>query len=279
MITRFKITLFVFVITGFNCGALNAQTDEPQKVPERRRVQVDPVIATTEVFSIGAHLGLGLVQHSGTFKGLPGVPTCCPQYDGGSGVGPVLGLDISFPIAPSFRLLGRLSFQGLSGTFEAIEPTTIRIENEAVATAFRHEFSATLSMIALEPIVEWRFAGGFSAMVGGRVGYVTGGTYTQKEELGDKSIPYVYLNGRSIYSERSGNLQDMSALQFGAIIGARYYISVGNTVNVIPEIAYAPTFSQLRSDMEWGASSLRFGATVMLTILGKDVIASPVRPQ
>lgn len=277
-ISRILLSACLLGIVGATTS-LAQDDDEQLKTPERRRAQVDPAIALREVMSIGAHVGLGFVNHAATFSGLPGVPTCCPEFDGGSGTGIVAGLEAMLPIADDWRLMARVSFQGLGGTFETMEPTTIRMGNQAVETAFRHTFDATLSMLAIEPALEWRIAGGLGVVAGGRVGFVSGGTYKQTEELGDPSIPYVFLNGRAVFAERNGNLEDIASMQIGLLVALRYHLNVGGNVSIAPEVAYAPNFSDLRNDFAWKASSLRIGATMMLTIRGRDVMATPLTPR
>lgn len=277
-ITRFLLCACALCCLGVG-SALAQDDDEPMKTAERRRAQVDPTIAMREVLTIGAHVGLGFVDHSATFTGLPGVPTCCPEFNGGSGTGVVAGLEAMLPVADKWRLMARISFQGLSGTFETLEPTTIRMGNQAVETAFRHTFDATLSMVAIEPAIEWRVAGGLGVLAGARMGLVSGGTYTQTEELGDKTIPYVFLNGRDVYAEQNGNLTDIESMQIGLLVALRYHLDLGGNVSIAPEVAYAPNFSDLRSDFAWKASSFRVGATMMLTIRGRDVMATPLQPR
>lgn len=277
--TRFLLCACTLCCVGVANAYAQDDDEESMKTAERRRVQVDPAVAMREVLTVGAHLGLGVVDHAATFSGMPGVPTCCPEFNGGSGIGAIAGLEAMLPVADKWRLMARISFQGLSGTFETMEPTTIRMGNQAVETAFRHTFDATLSMVAIEPAVEWRITGGLGVLAGARVGFVSGGTYKQTEELADKSIPYVFMNGRDVYAERSGNLTDIESMQIGLLLALRYHLDLGGNFSVAPEVAYAPNVSDLRSDFSWKVSSIRVGATVMLTIRGRDVMATPLQPR
>ncbi|MBU3741081.1 MAG: hypothetical protein FGM24_02230 [Candidatus Kapabacteria bacterium] len=269
----FCALLCVTSVTAF------AQDDEEtSKLPTRRQAYIDPVVSNSEILSLGLHGGFGSTSHSGAFKGAPNVLSCCPEFSSGSGSGIVFGLDVSLPLTEKLRFLGRINLQGLGGAFEASESTTVRIGNQAVETSFLHTFDASLSMIALEPAVEYRL-GGLGIVAGLRVGILSGGTYKQVDELSDKSIPYTFPNGQQVFQNATGDLTDLSSMQIGALAGLRYHVGLSNNLSVVPEVMFAPNFTALNADRDWGVSSLRFGASVVLTLWGKNVIASPVMPK
>jgi hypothetical protein len=257
----------------------HAQDDEEtSKLPQRRQAYIDPTVSNKEILSIGLHGGIGLLQHSGEFSTVPSQPAGFHSFTGGSGTGIVAGIDLSLPLTNTLRFLGRVQFQGMNGTFDVLEPTTVRIGNEAQQTSFRHAFDASLSMIAIEPAVEYMMGG--VGLVGGlRVGIVSAGTYVQTQELQDKSINYVFPNGTTQYTNRTGDLEDMATVQFGMVAGIRYHIAAGSNLRIVPEVMYAPNFTSLNDAMQWSASSFRFGASIMLTLWGKNVIATPLTPR
>ena len=48
--------------------------------------QTEQFVSGTQ-FRFGGGIFSGLYFHSSSFAGLPGVPTCCPKYEQGTGIG------------------------------------------------------------------------------------------------------------------------------------------------------------------------------------------------
>lgn len=279
MSSLFRLLLCCCALTVWTSTATLAQDDEEtSKLPERRKAYIDPVVSNKEILTIGLHGGIGMTNHSGSFTGAPGQVSCCPEFSGGSGSGIIAGLETSLPLSDQLRLLGRISIQGVGGRFETSEPTTIRRGNEAVPTSFLHTFETQATMIAIEPAVEYRM-GGLGLVGGLRAGLVSSATYTQTEALSDKSLPYTFPNGKQEYLNVSGDLTTISSMQIGLLAGLRYHLALSENLSVIPEVMYAPNFTSLESDMGWGVNSFRVGATIALTLWGKNVIATPLMPK
>lgn len=272
------LTCCAVLLCVTSISALAQDDEETSKLPTRRQAFIDPVVSNTEILSLGLHGGFGMTSHTGAFRGAPSTVSCCPEFSSGSGSGLVFGLDVSLPLSDQLRLLGRINLQGLDGSFTTTEPTTVRIGNLPAETSFLHTFDASLSMIALEPALEYRL-GGLGIVAGLRLGILSGGTYKQVDELADKTIPYTFPNGEQVFQNESGDLTDLSTMQIGALAGVRYHVALGTNLSIVPEVMYAPNFSTLNADMDWGVSSLRVGASVVLTLWGKNVIASPVMPR
>src|SRR5690606_42069174 len=63
----------------------------------------------------------GPITHSTTLSSLPDVPSCCPGYDGGSGLYLAGGPSFEFSFTDRFALNARLLLDRYSGTLETEE--------------------------------------------------------------------------------------------------------------------------------------------------------------
>src|SRR5205807_4091111 len=82
--------------------------------------------------SFGIFTDLSYNRHSANFQGLPGVPSCCPRYESGTGTGPVLGGIYQLPLTPLFDLQLRAIYHSLSAMLSATETTDVLQNNQSV---------------------------------------------------------------------------------------------------------------------------------------------------
>lgn len=241
-----------------------------------------PVEKATSTWSLGAHGGTNISMHSASFSGLPGVPSCCPEYTSGSGGGFYAGLEADFPITPAVAFALRLGYASNGGTFEATEPTTVRINNAAVNTSFKHTLTTTTNYIMLEPAAEWRVAGGLGLVGGLRLGMLSSASYEQKETFTDPSLPYEYLNTNSATNNASsGTISQTNSMQFGLLIGARYHLPLNadHTFEIVPEAYYAPLFTQNVQNTSWSTSSIKLGLGLLYTFKIYAEESNPLAPR
>ena len=238
----------------------------------------DSVYVMKRTMSLGLVGGYSLDFHSATDMKLPEVPSCCPGYSGGTGGGFILGLSFGLPLGDDLNLLTRLTYHGSGVTMTTSEPTTVRIDNEAVPTTITHELQPTVNFISLEPAVEFML--GDLGLVGGvRLGTLLGATYDQREILAD-NIPYDFAGGTGVRNETSGDISGTSSFQFGLLLGARYHLPMNSdkTLELVPEIQFAPLFTSVLADQTWGVSSLRFMIGFDYHFTERSQTATPLAP-
>ena len=68
-----------------------------------------------------------LNQHYADFRALPGVPSCCPQFNTGTGNGLTLGGLFEFPFSNIIALQLRANFSSQNAILQKIEDDTISI--------------------------------------------------------------------------------------------------------------------------------------------------------
>ncbi|MCU0329675.1 MAG: hypothetical protein MUC47_01705 [Candidatus Kapabacteria bacterium] len=234
-------------------------------------------VVETRIGSVGAYAGGGLSLHSAAFSSLPGVPSCCPEYTGGSGSGLLFGIDGALPLSSSLDLSIRVGYQSSSVTMESGESVTIRQGNGTGTATFNHTLETVVSSFVLEPAVEWRF--GSLVLLGGlRFGLASSGTFDQQERLSGTN-EYTYTDGRLVNNARSGALSDVAGVTLGAVLGLRYHVHVSQTLDLMPEVAFAPTFTDNIANTTWTTSMLRAGIGIRYVIFSRQRETSPLTPR
>ncbi len=278
-----KISLVALTL-ALMCGSVSvsvAQETMSQPRPEPTKiVEPAPVTVDQRQFSVGLTGAYAITVNGTPGFTLPTVPTCCASYSSTSGTGVILGGVIELPLASKLELSARVLFQSASVTFATNEETTIRVANTVESTTLRHTLESSQGYVFVEPVLAYRIAGGLDVMAGLRIGTVLSATYSQDERLVDPTQPVRFEDGTTVRNATSGDLPNTSSVQAGALIGLRYMLpmNAAGTLQLVPEISYAPMFTNLVSDASWSVSPLRIGASILFSISKKVEEKSPLRP-
>lgn len=98
----------------------------------------------------GAFGNYNLNMYQADFRSFPGVPSCCPQYENGTGSGFTVGLLYELSLADQFRLALRAGYATRNGTMKRTEATVVAGNLPGI---FEHQVDATLADIGIEPLV------------------------------------------------------------------------------------------------------------------------------
>ena len=91
--------------------------------------------------AFGLFGALNLNVHTGNFIGVnfPQVPSCCPRYESGSGIGFTGGVFYDIPLSKDLVLAVRALYTDLSGTLKKDEPTWVTsTTGTTVSGTFEH---------------------------------------------------------------------------------------------------------------------------------------------
>lgn len=286
MKTRTTTSLAVlgaFVVFSLSLQAQEAQTrpDEVKEPPSPPVTESQPAFTMKPMIRFGLGANFDLANHAASNLTLPGVPTCCTGFNGVSSGGFALSGEMGLPIDDRLDILVKLTYMTTSSTMTEDEVTTVRSGNEAVATPFRHTLESDLGFLMLEPGVEWRPTLHVGLVGGLRVGTLMGATYRQEERIVDESLGYTYENGSTVRNTSSGDVQETSSFQFGLLLGARYHVflTTNGSLQLVPEVFYAPLFTNVVADRSWSVSSFRAGVSLVYTLFSKQETDSPVLPR
>lgn len=204
--------------------------------------------------------GVNVNRHNAEFSGLPGVPSCCPNYSGGNGMGISITGKFALPVSRTMFAEMRVGFTTLNGSMTALQTQTI--DNNGVATGlFEHSIVTKISMLTFEPTVSillWkslRVHGGLS------IGAVTSATYDQTETLLTPS-DVVFENDSRVRNKYSDNISQVPGLQAGLIGGLSYVIPLSRdeSFSLTPEIGYIFSLTNVVSTSDlWKINTLRIG--------------------
>jgi len=272
-----RLATLTLISTLFTLHSALAQGPSKGSAPDQ--VVVDPQ-EPKRTMSVGLMGGYSMDMHGLDNTTLPGVPSCCEGYESQTGSGIVIAGLADFVISDKLDIIARLGYWSGSIDMTSEEQITVRMGNEAKTANITHTNTSDLSMLLIEPGVEFRVAGGLGLIGGPRVGMLMSSTYSQKETL-DPTIPYDYqIEATGVRNESSGDILETSSMQFGIFIGARYHLALNarKTIELVPEIQYAPMFTSILTNDSWSVSSLRFMIGVTYSFFS-NVDANPLAPR
>ncbi len=222
--------------------------------------------ATTEPIrtqSFGVYGSIGLNMFGTDIAGLPGIPSCCPQYNSGSGVGFAVGGLYDYPVTSTFSILGRLSLFSAGGTITATEQELLNTDGVEQYGTFEHTIATQRFGIGLEPLAQLRVMDKLAAVLGPSIGYFFSSSFEQKEHILEPAGA-VFENGQPTRFTYSGNVPDASSLFFGIVVGLRYEIPIAadSSLSVVPELTYTHGLTSLQSSQDWSLQSIRAGIAV-----------------
>lgn len=262
--SRARITPILAALLLISGTLLTAQQAEPDTLPEPR---------------YGGFLHLNLNMHRAGFARLPGVPNCCQEFTGGTGLGFTLGALYTFPLSEVLFLDGRLAYASLGARLVESEETTVIVNGDPTTGEFEHQLEASLGAAVFEPTIGYRISERLAIRAGGGMGYILSGSYTQQEELIRPEGTGVFENGRRVRNEFSGDIPDRASLLAYGQIGLGYDLPLNSdgTLRMTPELVYTRGFTQLVADSSWAIDGLRLGVAVTFAS-GPDPIPVAVIP-
>ena len=219
--------------------------------------------------------GYGFNMHTADFRALPGVPNCCPQFESGSGSGPLGGIFSELPLSQSMLLGIRLSYITHDATLTQEEATTVIVGGVEQAGAFTHTVDATLSSIGIEPTLNVHIVAGLYANVGMRLGTYLTKDYSQKEEISQPEGVGTFLdsNGNDskarVRNESSGEIPNAQSFLAQAVGGISYELPLNarRSMFLVPEVSYALSFTDVVDGITWKANGLRAGLALKFQLV------------
>lgn len=210
--------------------------------------------------SIGVSGAFGPNTHSASFKGLPTVPSCCPQYATGSGTGLTFGGLFETPLMTNLSLEVRGLFTTNNGTFTASETKLIFDGKNSVDGLFEHTITTNLSSIGVLPSLRIPLIGALNASAGMNIAFIMGSAYTQQERLvspGDM----MFENDSRTRLNSEGSIAQIRALQMGFTGGISYDVPLNYNATLLatPELSYTYGLTDILQNDKWKVHSLRFG--------------------
>lgn len=217
----------------------------------------------------GLNAGVGLAYHSSDFSGLPNVPSCCPGYENGTGLSPLVMAVGMWPMSSSLLMSVRLGYAPLSGSISREEATRMVVGGALVDGTFAHSIDATLNAIALEPTISAHIAGPMFIDGGIRLSMFSSPEFAQKEEIVSPSTSGTFLDPSGADSRsRTRNVYsgEMPATSFHAAVTlalrAEFPLNLQQSLLLVPEIAVGYGLTNI-GGVDWKVHPFRAGITVL----------------
>ena len=254
------VLLGVLLLTALPATDLSAQPGGEDRSP------ADSVLAlggdTTrplESWRAGVYLGLNrMIYTADDLQGLPGIPSCCPGYDQGGGIGVAVGAMAETPINEWFSVGGRLYINTYNGAL--IHEETVVVDDEGFATEaiFQHRIDADIWATSIEPVAVFGFSEDAKFFTGFRGDVIVRKLFRQEERILEPET-IVFENGKNVRMEYEGSIPGGTSFQGSAVFGFRYdfYVDSDRQWVVSPEISGWYSLSPVVADESWKSHGIR----------------------
>ncbi len=245
--------------------------------------QEDSVKTQDPIFLLGPYIAYNYNLHLTSFDGLPGIPSCCPKFESGTGAGFTAGAHFEMPISGNLFFETRLAFSSLGAeltkdeTFANYRVQAADDPNNDYTTdvTVTHILDSKILAAGLEPGVNFKFFDRAYSALGIKLAYVINGAFDQKEQL-IKPNDVVFRDGRLIQNDYyDTEIPDLNTFQLFGFLGAGYDIPVGNSLIISPEIRAQIPFTDISSFKSapekgsWKAATIQFGAAIKFPVYEK----------
>ncbi len=204
-------------------------------------------------------------RHSADFRGLPGIPSCCPQYSTGQGTGLSVGVLAEIVPDSNWAVALRAGYT----TFDAVLSSREQVLLTGMVDGIiEHRIDSRFSLMGLEPSFAWRAFGRFDLQAGVQAGMIIRSRFSQREELTEPDEG-TFENGERIrFSHPEQDIPEAASM-FVALTGRIGYelpLNRRQTLVAVPEISYSHGLTPLVSGLEWTAHVLKFGLALKYTL-------------
>lgn len=220
----------------------------------------------------GANFGLGMNLHSAMFKGLPGVPSCCPNYTSANGISPYFGLFYQKDFSDNFYIGANLGYNSINGDFLVEEANLVAINNEVVNGVSEHSLKTSFGTINFSPYISYKIDDNLFVKLGLSLMIPISKSYEQKEELKSPSEKGVFYDPKSNTKSRtrnvsSGDIIDVASTFMSLNVGVSYDLPLNTqkTSFLSPELSFSYGMTNYVKDLEWKSSAIKLGVNYTLS--------------
>ncbi|MBL0174566.1 MAG: OmpA family protein [Ignavibacteria bacterium] len=203
-------------------------------------------------------------NYRASFTGLPTVPSCCPQYDDGGGVGIWTGLLYEDAFASQLLFQARLGVVNVGGSLDADETTVVSVDGFATPGVIRHTIDARLWELEFMPLLVYKPFPKLSFLAGASGAYLFTRRYAQREALVEPATGS-FENGQRDRNVSEGEIPDVRTAQFSLVAGLRYDFPFHAQRRWWGALEFFATagLTPIVNDLDWHINTIRLGIAVM----------------
>lgn len=221
--------------------------------------------------SYGIFGDYALNVHTANFKGLPGIPSCCPDYQSGLGSGAALGVLVRRPVSSSWDIELRGDYQLQSATLISTQPTYVLLNGSSTQGQFEYRMASSLSNIGVDALAGWSVVPKMRLMAGLRVASSLTSTFSQVESITQPEGAGTFLDsaGNDTHSrtrnQYAAAIPNSEKMQWSAIVGASFNLPVNpsQTLFLSPEILLNVALTDITTAVSWRANAVRAGVSLL----------------
>lgn len=250
--------ILLLLIIGANLSAQTRTSSEAQSNDS----------STTREY-IGAHFNYQHNIHQADMTGLPGIPSCCPQYESGSGSGFALGALYELPLNEALFLQLRASFTSHNATLRAREGKGVLINGAPTLAVVEHQIGSRLMSVGLEPLLGFSPFENAGLYVGTHLAYMSYAHFDQKEQLVEPEGTGTFENNRRTRNEFPDQQIPEATSFYAGVLGRLNYklpLSKNDDFFLVPEVSYTIGLTDVSDGVNWKAGGLRAGAAIQYAI-------------
>lgn len=224
--------------------------------------------------------------HWGDFRGLPGIPSCCPQYSSGFAFeGWGLRLASRYMVSDNLAISLRVGVSGVGGGMSVSESIgnvpvlTLDDPTTVVPRPITAEYSLTSkqTVVAFEPAVLWRISKNVRVETGLSTSILLSSTYNQSEKILSPS-DVTYLDGSVERNMSSGDIPNARSLLLGGLAGVQYDIPLSRRTILTPEVRLQLPLMAHTSSVPWRIASVEVGASLLFDLTPARKTTPPTEP-
>ena len=216
-------------------------------------------------YGIGGVASFGADQHMAPIKGLPGVPSCCPEYSSALAFTPSIDLLAHLRFSQALRGETRIGFDYHPSTLSAQATTVISPNGIEEQLLIDHQLTTMRAYLSVTPMLSYDVSRRLSILGGVRAGFLAASSFSQKESIVAPSDVTYEDGNRTRFVLDSNAVPDAASTRLAAVAGIRYDIPVTSDErwHIMPELVAVYGLGSIQSSQQWNQSSIRLGVGVV----------------
>lgn len=234
---------------------------------------------------IGGYVGYQYNLHNAAFSQLPGVPSCCPKFNSGTGAGVSIGALYELPLSRVSSLLVRGGYSSIGATLKETQTIGNALQGDNVVSAeVEHYLETSLGILSLQPGIAYSpFDFPLSFHVGFEAGMLLTKNYKQREVLIRPDNAVFQDTKSGIRNESEGTIANTNSLRLAGFAGIGTEIPIGKNLTLAPALEYFYGLTNVLADSSWTASTVRLTTAIKFALIPAPEpappVEEPVKPQ
>lgn len=202
--------------------------------------------------------------HSPLFDGLPGIPSCCPEYESGSGIGLLTGGFFDLPLKDDLFAGVAISYRTLDGMLLTEQNQTFDANGGYTEGTIEHSIDSKINLVEIKPKLNYYFSERLNIEVGIGISYLLSSDFQQKEMIVSPSDKYFIDSQSKSRFTFSGEIPETNSLLFGINAGISYDLPMNEdeTMHIVPKAGFSYQINDLIKTDPWKIMSVMAGISL-----------------